>query len=174
MGKQSNKKAYRVSQIEGKITWQVEELWDGGVVRGPFGTKESAILKEEKIAADNGFIDDLVLEKAVGTENASPSLFPLDQISGLNELVDMPHDRVVADSQLLRDLAYSLAWTVAVHRVDGAPFLAGENPLSASFLAVLAVRVLENVLERSSQAFFHLIPLIRCLPRRFIPLCTLS
>ena len=63
-----NKKYYRISQIEGKITWQVEELWDGGIVRGPFGSKEAAISREEKIAADNGFIDDLAIQEVTGEE----------------------------------------------------------------------------------------------------------
>jgi hypothetical protein len=56
---------YRVSQVEGKITWQVEELWDGGVVRGPYGTKDAAIYAEEKFATENNFFDNLVLKEAV-------------------------------------------------------------------------------------------------------------
>ena len=64
----NNKKTYRIVQIEGKITWQVEELWDGGTVRGPYGSKEAAINAEEKIATDNGFIDDLVLQEIIGEE----------------------------------------------------------------------------------------------------------
>ncbi len=56
---------YRVSQVEGKITWQVEELWDGGVVRGPYGTKDAAIYAEEKFATENNFFDSLVLKEAV-------------------------------------------------------------------------------------------------------------
>ena len=56
---------YRVSQVEGKITWQVEELWDGGVVRGPYGTKDAAIYAEEKVATENNFFDSLVLQEAV-------------------------------------------------------------------------------------------------------------
>ena len=62
---QSNKKEYRIVQIEGKISWRVEELWDGGVQRGPYGAKDAAILSEENIARDNGFIDELVLQEVV-------------------------------------------------------------------------------------------------------------
>ena len=65
---QSSERAYRVTQIEGKITWSIEELWDGGVVRGPFGSKEAAILREEDTARAEGFIDDLVLKEAIGEE----------------------------------------------------------------------------------------------------------
>jgi len=50
----ADKKGYRVSQIEGKITWQVEELWQGGTNRGPYGTKEAAIGAEEKVAREKG------------------------------------------------------------------------------------------------------------------------
>lgn len=48
-------------QIEGKITWRIEELWDGGVVRSPFGGREYAIEREEQIAKEQGFFDELVL-----------------------------------------------------------------------------------------------------------------
>ena len=74
----NNKKYYRVSQIEGKITWQVEELWEGGIVRGPYGSKDAAILAEEKAATDNGFIDDLVLQEAIGEEVAPAQAFEKD------------------------------------------------------------------------------------------------
>ena len=70
--KQSGNKAYRVVQIEGKITWSAEELWDGGVTRGPYGTKDAAIKAEEKIATENGFINDLVLQE-VGEEVTKPT-----------------------------------------------------------------------------------------------------
>ncbi|UCD10004.1 MAG: hypothetical protein JSU79_05015 [Dehalococcoidales bacterium] len=56
---------YRVAQIDGKITWQVEELWEGGVVRGPYGTKDAAIYAEEKFATENNFLESLVLQEAV-------------------------------------------------------------------------------------------------------------
>jgi hypothetical protein len=59
---QSGKKPYRVVQIEGKITWKIEELWEGGVVRGPYGSRESAVRGEETIGREKGFIDALVLE----------------------------------------------------------------------------------------------------------------
>ena len=65
---QSSEKAYRVVQIEGKITWSIEELWDGGVVRGPFGSESAAIQREEDIARAEGFIDDLVLKEAIKEE----------------------------------------------------------------------------------------------------------
>ena len=66
--KQSSERAYRVVQIEGKITWSIEELWDGGVVRGPFGSREGAIRREEDIARAEGFIDDLVLKEVIEEE----------------------------------------------------------------------------------------------------------
>ena len=56
---------YRVAQIDGKITWKVEELWEGGVVRGPYGTKDAAIHAEEKFATENNFFNTLVLKEAV-------------------------------------------------------------------------------------------------------------
>jgi len=62
---QSSERAYRVVQIEGKITLSIEELWDGGVVRGPFGSREGAIRREEDIARAEGFIDDLVLKEVI-------------------------------------------------------------------------------------------------------------
>ena len=65
---QSSKKRYRLVQPEGKITWRIEELWDGGVVRGPFGAREFAIRREEDIARAEGFIDNLVLKEAVGEQ----------------------------------------------------------------------------------------------------------
>ncbi len=66
--KETNKKAYRVVQIEGKITWKVEELWNGGIERAPYADKETAIRHEENIARDNGFIDDLVLQDMLAEE----------------------------------------------------------------------------------------------------------
>ena len=66
--KETNKKVYRVVQIEGKITWKVEELWDGGIERAPYADKEAAIRQEENIARDNGFIDDLVLQDTLVEE----------------------------------------------------------------------------------------------------------
>jgi hypothetical protein len=75
----AGKKNYRISQIEGKITWQVEELWEGGEIRGPYGSKEAAITNEEKIATENGFIDDLVLQEAVGEEVKPENAFQKDE-----------------------------------------------------------------------------------------------
>ena len=60
----AEQKNYRVAQIEGKITWQVEELWEGGTVRGPYGTKDAAIHAEEKFATENNFYESLVLKEA--------------------------------------------------------------------------------------------------------------
>ena len=65
---QSSERGYRVVQNEGKITWRIEELWDGGVVRGPFGAREFAMRREEDIARAEGFIDGLVLKEAIGEE----------------------------------------------------------------------------------------------------------
>ena len=62
---QSGKKSYKVVQNEGKITWQIVELWDGGIERGPFGAKDYAIKREEDIARAEGFIDDLVLAEVI-------------------------------------------------------------------------------------------------------------
>ncbi len=67
---QSKERGYRLVKSEGKITWNVEELWDGGVVRGPFGSREAAIRKEEDVARTEGFIDDLVLKEAVEEQEA--------------------------------------------------------------------------------------------------------
>ena len=61
---QSSGKAYRVVQIEGRITWSIEELWDGGVTRGPFVSRAAAIRREEDIAGAEVFTDDLVLIEA--------------------------------------------------------------------------------------------------------------
>ena len=52
---------YRVVQNKEKFTWRIEELWDGGIVRSPFADREYAIKAEEKIAKEQGFIDELVL-----------------------------------------------------------------------------------------------------------------
>ena len=76
--KETNKKAYRVTQIEGKISWKVEELWDGGIERAPYGSKEAAIRSEEDIARDNGFIDDLVLQDIVEGKKSPTDAFERD------------------------------------------------------------------------------------------------
>ncbi len=75
---ETNKKAYRVVQIEGKISWKVEELWDGGIERAPYGSKEAAIRSEEDIARDNGFIDDLVLQDIVEGKKSPTDAFERD------------------------------------------------------------------------------------------------
>jgi len=66
--KQSGERGYRVVQIEGKITWRIEELWDGGITREPYGSKHAAIKAEETIAQENGFIDVLTLQEVIGEE----------------------------------------------------------------------------------------------------------
>ncbi|MFC1977582.1 hypothetical protein ACFLWS_04885 [Chloroflexota bacterium] len=76
--KETNKKAYRVVQIEGRMSFKVEELWDGGIERAPFGSKEAAINKEESIARDNGFIDDLVLQDIVEEKKSPKDAFERD------------------------------------------------------------------------------------------------
>ena len=75
---QASERGYRVVQDEGKITWRIEELWDGGVVRGPFGTMEYARREEENIARAEGFIDDLVLKEAIGEEKSPCDAFEKD------------------------------------------------------------------------------------------------
>ena len=75
---QSRERGYRVVQNEGMITWRIEELWDGGVVRSPFGAKESAIRREEDIARAEGFIDDLVLKEVVAEEKSPCDDFEKD------------------------------------------------------------------------------------------------
>ncbi len=76
--KETNKKAYRVVQNQGKITFKVEEVWEGGIERGPYGTKEAAIGNEEKIARDNGFIGDLVLQEVVEVKQPIKDRFEKD------------------------------------------------------------------------------------------------
>jgi len=67
-----DKRVYRVVQNEGKISWRVEELWEGGVVRGPYNSKETATAFEQRTAKENGFIDELTFE-VVGGEVTVPS-----------------------------------------------------------------------------------------------------
>tara|TARA_B100000315_G_scaffold235105_1_gene249706 strand:+ start:159 stop:539 length:381 start_codon:yes stop_codon:yes gene_type:complete len=76
--KGTNKKTYRIVQIEGKMTFKIEELWDGGIERAPFGSKAAAIMKEENIARDNGFIDDLVLQDVVEEKTSPKDAFEKD------------------------------------------------------------------------------------------------
>jgi hypothetical protein len=71
----AGEKAYRIAQIEGKITWRAEEMWDGGVTRGPFGTRDAAKMAEERFAQENGIIDDLVLKEVVGEEGIPKGAF---------------------------------------------------------------------------------------------------
>lgn len=75
---QSSERGYRVVQNEGKITWRIEELWDGGAVRGPFGSREHAIGREEDIARSEGFIDDLVLKEVIAKEKSPCDAFKKD------------------------------------------------------------------------------------------------
>ncbi len=80
MAKSSSKsgKVYRIVQNEGKISFRVEELWEGGVQRGPFGTKDAAKLIEEKAAREGGFIDDLSLEGVVEEKKSPLDAFEKD------------------------------------------------------------------------------------------------
>ena len=78
MNNEASKKLYRVVQIEGKVTWRIEELWDGGVVRGPYWSNHAAIKAEEKIAEENGFIDDLALQEVIGEEVMPANAFEKD------------------------------------------------------------------------------------------------
>jgi len=71
-------KTYRVVQNEGKATFRIEELWEGGEQRGPFGSKEAAIKREEAIAQENGFIDNLALEGVVAKEVSLTESFEKD------------------------------------------------------------------------------------------------
>ncbi|MBN2239436.1 MAG: hypothetical protein JW712_06660 [Dehalococcoidales bacterium] len=72
-------KEYRILQIEGKITWQVEELWDGGTVRGPYGTKEAAKAAELRFAEEKGFADNLVLAGEIGRKVDLAEAFDKDE-----------------------------------------------------------------------------------------------
>ena len=76
---ESSKKFYRIVQIEGKITWRIEELWDGGVIREPYGSKHGAIMAEEEIAKENGFIDVLALQEVIGEEVIPTDAFKKDE-----------------------------------------------------------------------------------------------
>jgi hypothetical protein len=73
-----SKKLYRIVQIEGKMTWRIEELWDGGVIRQPFGSKHAATKTEQRIAQENGFIDVLVLKEVAGEEIMPTDAFDKD------------------------------------------------------------------------------------------------
>lgn len=75
---QASERGYRLVQNEGKASWRIEELWEGGVVRGPFGVREFAIRREEDIARAEGFIDDLVLKETIGEEKSPCDAFEKD------------------------------------------------------------------------------------------------
>jgi hypothetical protein len=75
---QSGERGYRFIQDEGKITWRIEELWNGGVTRGPFGAREFAVQREENIARTEGFFDNLVLKEAIGEEKSLSDAFEKD------------------------------------------------------------------------------------------------
>lgn len=77
---QYGKRLYRVVQVPGYITWRIEELWDGGVVRSPYGTRDAAVRTEERIARENGFIDALVLQGVVGEEKSPADAFKKDAV----------------------------------------------------------------------------------------------
>ncbi|MFC2011154.1 hypothetical protein ACFLUR_02555 [Chloroflexota bacterium] len=76
--KETKKKPYRVVKIEGKITWRIEELWDDGIIREPYMSNHAAINAEERIAQENGFIDDLVLQEVSGEEVMPEDAFEKD------------------------------------------------------------------------------------------------
>ena len=99
---ESTKKAYRVVQIEGKITWRIEELWDGGVIREPYGSKHGAIKAEERIAQENGFIDVLTLEEVIGEELMPADAFQKDADGTWRCLkacaIDMENTKIVLTS----------------------------------------------------------------------------
>ena len=71
-------KVYRIVQNEGKITFRVEELWEGGVQRGPYGSQDAATNAEETVARDGGFIDDLSLEGITAEEKSPLEAFKKD------------------------------------------------------------------------------------------------
>ena len=71
-------KVYRVVQNEGKISFRVEELWEGGVQRGPFGSRDAAIQHEEKAAQDGGFADELHLEGVIEEKKDATESFEKD------------------------------------------------------------------------------------------------
>jgi len=75
---EASKKVYRVVQIEGKVTWRIEELWDGGIIRGPYWSNHAAIKAEERIAQENGFIDVLTLQEVIGEEVMPVNAFEKD------------------------------------------------------------------------------------------------
>jgi len=76
--KETDKKIYRVVQIEGKMSFRIEELWDGGIERGPYGSQEAAKKSEERIAQDNGFFDDLVLQDIIARKISPTDAFERD------------------------------------------------------------------------------------------------
>jgi len=75
---ESSKKPYRIVHPEGKITWSIEELWEGGIIRGPYGSKHAAIKAEEIVAQEDGFIHDLALQEVVGEEIMPTDAFEKD------------------------------------------------------------------------------------------------
>ena len=75
---QSGKKVYRIVQIEGKMSFRIEELWDGRDNGGTYGSVQSAIFAEEKKARANGFIDELILQEAVESRTSHKDAFEKD------------------------------------------------------------------------------------------------
>lgn len=73
------KKPYRVVQIEGKISWRIEELWEGGEMRSPYGSKESAIAHAQQLAEERGYADDLVLEGTIESKVSHKDAFQKDE-----------------------------------------------------------------------------------------------
>ncbi len=71
-------RSYRIVQNEGKITFRVEELWDGGTRRGPYNSAEAAMKDEEKIASNGGFKDSLSLQEIVEKKKPPTENFTKD------------------------------------------------------------------------------------------------
>ena len=46
---ETNKRAYRIVQNEGKITYRVEDLWEGGIKKGPYNSVEIARKDERRL-----------------------------------------------------------------------------------------------------------------------------
>lgn len=104
-------------QIEGKITWRIEELWDGGVIRGPFGTKETAIRYEKNFARAEGFIDDLVIKEVIEKEVSISGAVEKDSAGNWHCLKAIPIEignRMIALSEGMTFTEGTLFWGVDV------------------------------------------------------------
>lgn len=54
---------YRVMPNSPYPSFSIHELWPGGRVRSPFRSRREAIIREEEIAAELGYLDTLILDK---------------------------------------------------------------------------------------------------------------